>query len=100
MLMFFGVMTIDSFCGERFRLGCLQLAKSVSTLLAALVVGCLAIGFYKFCLLLKGELVQIEFCPKYTVPAVYLYDRLSGYLTRKKLAAEPVRSNAVASHQK
>lgn len=61
MLMFFGVMAIGTFCGERFRLGRLQLAKSVSTLLTALVIGGLAIGFFKFGSVLKAEESQIGF---------------------------------------
>lgn len=61
MLMFFGVMAVGSFCSERLRLGRLQLAKSVSTLLIALVIGGLAIGFCKFGSVLKAEHSQIEF---------------------------------------
>lgn len=56
MLTFFGVMAIGSLCGERFRL-----AKSVSTLLTALVIGGLTIVFCKFGSVLKAEQAQIEF---------------------------------------
>ena len=56
MLLFFGVMAIGSLCGERFRL-----AKSVATLLTALLIGSLAIWLFNFGTVLNAEQAQIVF---------------------------------------
>ena len=56
MLMFFGVMAIGSLCGERLRL-----AKSVATLLTALLIGSLAIWLFNFGTVLNAEQAQIVF---------------------------------------
>ncbi|MBO4647097.1 MAG: hypothetical protein J5806_02960 [Lentisphaeria bacterium] len=56
MLFFFGVMAVGSLCGERLRL-----AKSVATLLTALLIGSLAIWLFDFGTVLKAEQAQISF---------------------------------------
>ena len=56
MLMFFGVMATGSLCGSRFRM-----AKSVSTLLVALLIGIFATAFFNFGAVLKAEHAQIDF---------------------------------------
>ena len=56
LLMFFGVLATGCLCGAKLRL-----AKSVSTLLVALLIGGLAIVFLNFGKVLKAEAAQIDF---------------------------------------
>lgn len=56
MLMFFGVMAVGCLCGPRLRM-----AKSVSTLLLALLIGILATVSFNFGTVLKAEQPQIDF---------------------------------------